>query len=308
MALFVFGTLLYGQDTIGVNPAFPDLVHFPNVRDLALTGSGTEAYFTAQSPLQEISVLMKIVKKGKEWSAPEILSFSGIYEDMEPFLSPDGLHLYFASNRPLDTTGGPKDFDIWYVERPDLGSPWGTPINVGAPINTEQNEFYPSVGDNRNLYYTSDGPGSKGKDDIFRSEWAVDHYSAPVSLGEQINTEGYEFNAYVAPDESFLLFTAYQREDGIGSGDLYLSFRNDQGNWDTAISLGPSVNSKGMDYCPFVDLNGKTLYFTSKRSSIQKNGGFTTVQELLQEINRYGNGFSRIYKVYFDPMALKNRK
>ncbi|WP_321538323.1 hypothetical protein [Flavobacterium piscinae] len=49
-----------------------------------------------------------------------MVSFTGKYKDLEPFLSTDGLKLYFASNRPLTESGEPKDFDIWYVERKTL--------------------------------------------------------------------------------------------------------------------------------------------------------------------------------------------
>ena len=65
---------------------------------------------------------------------------------------------------------------------------------------------------------------TKGKDDIFVSKWENGKYTEPVSLSDSINSDGYEFNAFIAPDESYIIFTAYQREDGFGSGDLYMSY------------------------------------------------------------------------------------
>lgn len=70
--------------------------------------------------------------------------------------------------------------------------------------------------------------------------------------------------------------------------------------------MGATVNSKAMDYCPFVDWNTKTLYFTSRRSTIVSKEKLDTKQ-FLKEISSYSNGLSRIYKVEISTL-LKNLK
>lgn len=282
-----------------------NLFKYANVRDFAMNKWGTEIYFSVQSAGSEISAIVwcKKNKKGK-WSEPEVLSFSGKFNDLEPFLSWDNTRLYFVSNRPLDkkvaSTGSAttKDFDIWYCERNPAGN-WGEPRNVGAPINTYENEFYPSVTKNGNLYFTNDGKRSKGKDDIFVCKLTDGKYCSPVSVSDSINTEGYEFNAFVGADENYIIFTGYNKPDGLGSGDLYISYHNADGTWTKAKNMG-NANSKQMDYCPFVDEANKTLYFTSKRnntnSEFEKN---LTTEELLDAINVYANGQSRLYKTSF---------
>lgn len=208
----------------------------------------------------------------------------------------DGLRLYFASNRlKTENDTNTKDFDIWYVERKDIKSAWSKPINVGFPINTEKDEFYPSVTKNGNLYFTCINEKSLGKDDIFVSKWKDGKYSEPENMGTNINSEGYEFNAYVSPEESFIIFTAYNRKDGYGSGDLYISY-NENGNWSLAQNLSIEINSKQMDYCPFYDVNSNTLYFTSKRNFVQDKK-FNSIEEFQKEISKVENGFSRIYKI-----------
>jgi hypothetical protein len=291
------------QNKSHVQPFLPDIFgQFPNVRDFTISSSEDEAYFTAQSYLGELSVVVHINKENGKWSEPEIVPFSGKYQDLEPFLSPNGSRLFFASNRPLnDSTNKAKDFDIWYVQRENRGTEWSSPINIGRPVNSEHDEFYPCVCNSNNLYFTSDAPNSKGKDDIFLSEWKRGRYLNPVPLSDSINTEGYEFNAYIAPDESFILFSGYNREDGFGSGDLYISYQNADGIWSKAKNPGSEINSDKMDYCPFVDMSRKTLYFTSKRSQLDYQlSGFETIKELLREMNKYENGLSRIYKVPFE--------
>ncbi len=170
---------------------------------------------------------MCIKKDDKGDIGISIADFSGFYSDLEPFMTPDNLRLYFVSNRPLSNKENEtKDFDIWYVERKSVDNNWGEPVNIGAPVNTELDEFYPSLSSNYNLYFTSYKNGTKGVDDIFVSYYKNGKYTEPESLPEAINSSGYEFNAYISPDESFLIYTAYQRENSYGSGDLYISFKN----------------------------------------------------------------------------------
>tara|TARA_R110000751_G_scaffold9084_1_gene34867 strand:- start:1485 stop:2486 length:1002 start_codon:yes stop_codon:yes gene_type:complete len=285
-------------------PFAPDVFsQFTNVRDFTITSQDNEAYFTLLSPLGELSVIMTIQKKNNIWNEPKIADFSGQYTDLEPFLSPDGLKLYFASNRPIskDSTNV-KDFDIWYVERDKFNSDWSQPINLGAPVNSTFDEFYPSITLSNNIYFTAIKEGMDGQDDIFVSEWKDNNYSEPMALGSGLNTKGAEFNAFVAPDESYIIFSGWRRPDGVGSGDLYISKRENN-EWQTATNLGTDINSKYIDYCPFVNTETGTLYLTSRKSNIdKKNTGYSNFQELMTEINRYDNGSSRIYMTDFNSL------
>ena len=299
--LFFFPIILFAQNNI-VEPYLADLFsQFPNVRDIAISSEGEEIYFSVQSYVDEVSFIAFAKKINDKWMEPEIVNFSGKYFDIEPFLAQDGLKLYFASNRPLkESESEPKDFDIWYVERKDNNSDWSNPINVGTPINSNSDEFYPSIANNNNFYFTCNERSTKGKDDIFVSYWKGDKYLEPVSLSDSINTDGYEFNAFVAPEESYIIFTAYQREHGFGSGDLYISYKISDSTWTNAKNLGKEINSDKMDYCPFVDVKTNTFYFTSKRSEINNSDkGFSSLQDFFNDMKKYENGLSRIYKTTF---------
>ncbi len=291
-----------GQSKTQVEPAFTNLFsEFQNVRDFSMTSDGTEVYFTAQSILEEISIIVQAIKTEDSWIKKQLIRSSGKFKDLEPFLAPDGLTLYFASNRPTkDSSEIKKDFDIWYLERKNKNDNWSDPINIETPINSEFNEFYPSVSENGNLYFTSDRPNSKGKDDIYLSEWNSGAYQTPVSLSDSINTDGYEFNAFISPNEDFLIFSGYNREDGVGSGDLYISNKLKNGDWGHSRNLGASINSDKMDYCPFIDFKTNTLYFTSKRSAI-KPKDFNSLDEFKKALNNLENGQSKIYKTSFKP-------
>jgi hypothetical protein len=298
ITLFTFSFRIVTAQTI--NPFLSEIIsQYPSVRDVAISADGSEVYFSLQGYQGELSTIVSVNSSNGNYSKPQVSSFSGNYHDLEPFLSPDGLRLYFSSDRPLDNKSNElKDYDIWFVERKTLKDEWSKAINVGSPVNTKDNEFYPSLTLSNNLYFTCDGMMSKGKDDIFMSEFKNGKYEIPVSLNDSINSVGYEFNAYVSPDESYMLYTCYNREGGIGSGDLYISFKNKANQWSKSQNLGKSINSNAMDYCPFVDMKKGILYFTSKRNSVKKQfDKKQMLEEVLKEINVYDNGLSRLYQV-----------
>lgn len=281
-----------------VVPFQPELFsQFPNVRDITMSADGAEMYFSAQSLLGETSTIIQVRKENGKWGEPTIASFSGKWKDLEPFLAPDGLRLYFVSERPLEAESAQaKDYDIWYAERKSKSAEWGTPKNIGSPINTEKNEFYPAITASGNLYFCTDGPESKGKDDLFVSEFKDGTYTKPVSLSTAVNSEGYEFNAYISPDESIMLYSCYARKDGFGSSDLYISKRNADGTWSDAKNLGEEINCNQRDFCPHYDAANGLLYFTSRRTNVRTDKHeFKSVEELKSELNQTVNGMSRIY-------------
>lgn len=281
-------------------PFLPELFKgFPNVRDFSMSKNQDEIYFTVESYLKEYSFIAFTKKINGKWSKPKVANFSGKFKDLEPFLSPDGLKLFFASNRKNNTDNNVKnDIDIWYVTRESANKKWSQPINIGSVINTNADEFYPSVTNTGDLFFTAQYKSSKGKEDIYVSRFVNGKYTKPKSLSNTINTEKYEFNAFVAPDESFIVFTSNGRDNHLGRGDLYISKKDKNNNWTTAKHLGNNINSKKLDYCPFVDITNNILYFTTSKSLIKnKFSEKRNLSEILDYINTNPNGLSRIYKI-----------
>lgn len=281
--------ILFGGDAISTSL---------NERDFALSPDGTELYFTVSLPkftLQTIVFCQK--KKDGNWSPPEVVSFSGRYSDLEPTFSADGNTLYFASNRPV-SGDKLKDFDIWKVTR--AGQAWGEPVNLGPVINSASNEFYPSVAKNGNIYFTATYDKGVGLEDIYLSEWKDGTYLSPVVLDTTINSKGYEFNAYVSPNEDYIIFTSYGRKDDLGGGDLYMSTKS-KGKWMTAKHL-TGLNSPQLDYCPYVSPDGKILFFTSERHQLPNSNSKekATYQSIKEMTNFILNGSGNIYWVDFD--------
>jgi len=278
-------------------------------RDMAISPSGKELFYTIQSDNGQVSMVLYSHWAGGAWSKPEVAPFSGKYNDLEPAFSYDGNTMFFASNRPVGA-GMPaaageakKDYDIWMVKR--LGEKWGLPVRLDTVINTDKDEFYPSVARNGNLYFTRVMEHGKGKEDIAVSEWKDGRYQEPYSLPGGVNTEHYEFNAFVDPDERFLLFSSFGRKDDIGGGDLYLSYKNAQGEWAEAVHLDSTINSTTLDFSPYVSRDNKYLFFTSSR--MKAGPPFApplNFERLRGLLDGPGNGLNDIYWVEW-PSLLK---
>ncbi|MBA4851036.1 TolB family protein [Emticicia sp. BO119] len=268
-------------------------------RDFAVSPDGTEIYYTLQSPQGVFQTIVYCKKEANNsWSKPEIAPFAGKFSDLEPAFSADGKKLYFASNRPTQGTT-PKDFDIWVVSREN--GQWGEPQNLGAPVNSDEDEFYPSIARNGNLYYTAAYKTAIGKEDIFVAKLEQGKYTQPVPLDTAVNSKMYEFNAFVSPDEDYIIFTSYGRKDDKGRGDLYMSIKDATGKWLPARNLS-MLNSNRIDYCPYVSPDKKIMFFTSERISIPNayTNASAKMDDLLRTYTSPQNGSGDIYWVSFD--------
>ena len=200
------------------------------------------------------------------WTQPVVASFSGLHADMDPFVSPDGLTLYFSSMRPVD--GQEKaDMDLWMVRRTWSG--WGEPVHVAGASVDGYDELYPSIDVMGNLYFARvKAPVPTEDVDIWRSKRRFDGSFAPAEkLGAEINTpQRWEFNPEVSPDGRTLLFVRLDRPDdglpdlGHGWGDLYASRKGPRG-FREGENLGPCVNSAADEFHPTVLWERGTLFF-----------------------------------------------
>jgi hypothetical protein len=192
--------------------------------------------------------------------------FTGVYRDVDPFVTADGRRLFYSSNRPGPGETEPGDFDIWVVER-DAPGTWSEPRNLGSPVNTGATEIYSTLARNGNLYFGSD---RGGEDAIYCSRLVDGGYAEPERLVFGDLTKSSGSNLAIAPDESFLVFTS-EREDGHGGSDLYVSFQSD-GAWNLPRNLGAPVSSPFADFAPWISWGGTYLFWTSERPGVVPEG------------------------------------
>jgi outer membrane protein OmpA-like peptidoglycan-associated protein/tetratricopeptide (TPR) repeat protein len=149
-------------------------------------------------------------------SLSEKINLSGSWES-QPTISADGHTLYFVSDR----VGGFGGYDIYRVVKSDSGI-WGTPINLGAVINSKGNEKSPFIHpDGKTLYFSSDGLMGLGGYDIFYTKLDESGtWSKPVNIGYPINSPEDEVGLFVSTDGTKGFF-ASNKYNGKGGWDLY---------------------------------------------------------------------------------------
>lgn len=262
----------------------------------AFTPDGKTLYFLRSSPTFNFWTIVVSHFENNHWTTPDVLSISGQYRDADPFITRDGKRFYFISDRPKDAadTRTDRSLDIWFMEK--SGNGWGPPQNLGAPVNSAGNEWYPTLAQDGTIYFGSDRPGGKGRTDIYRSRLVDGKYTEPENLGDAINTQFEEFEPYISPDQKYLIFMT-QRPDGHGGSDLYISYQRD-GSWTKAVNLGDKINSSGSEYSPLVSPDGKYFFWSSTRSTASTSQTKRlTYQDFLTRLRSPGNGLGDIYQI-----------
>jgi outer membrane protein OmpA-like peptidoglycan-associated protein len=142
-----------------------------------------------------------------------------------------------------------------------------TPTPLNSFINTDAPEYLPSFSaDDKTLLFTR---VVNGQEDIFytqRDSLSGD-WGKPIAL-TQLNTPFNEGAHTLSADGSTLIFTQCENKNGLGSCDLYISYKKGE-QWTAPKNLGAPVNTMYWESMPSLSASGDKLFFSSKRP-----GGF----------------------------------
>lgn len=163
-------------------------------------------------------------------------------ESWEPHITVaiDGNSKYFSSNRE----GGFGGRDIYRIVKLPNGE-WSEPYNLGPTINTPYDEDSPFIaGDNKTMYYSSNGPQSMGGFDVFLTIlYETDDFtgwSYPINLGYPLNSTGDDIYYTTTADGKTGYISSY-RLGGEGDKDIY-EIRNDfMGNQNISFLNGEII-------------------------------------------------------------------
>jgi ankyrin repeat protein/Tol biopolymer transport system component len=203
---------------------------------------------------------------GNQWSAPKLsfLTKNEITTDDVPFISPDGKRMIFMSRRSIYSDGNDEMKEYyWYVDKTNNG--WTEPKLLDATINDLQIRWQVSISKSRTLFFCASRPDGKGGSDIYMSKLTDGKYLKPENLGDSVNSKAEEVAPFIAPDESYILFSKESRTDRSLKSGLYVAYRNSEGTWTKPVYLGDEINQGGAS-CPYISPDGKYLFFNSGRN------------------------------------------
>lgn len=201
-------------------------------------------------------LMMTMRRVGDNWTAPEVASYIGV-----PFFSPDGKKLYFDSSQPI--IGG-KNNGFCYIEK--VENSWSEPkcVDLVARFPELQSIRNTCITRSGTLYFMAYMEGPMNNGGIYRCELINGEYAKPEPLPPSINMVGGILNwtPYIAPDESYFLFSSNRRNPDSDAGDIYVCYRRADGSWTNPVSLGEQINSNQQERFPSVSPDGKWLFFT----------------------------------------------
>jgi outer membrane protein OmpA-like peptidoglycan-associated protein len=179
-----------------------------------------------------------------------------------PVLTADRQTLVFTRNKRR--TAGMDFQEDFYISFLGKEEDWGVAMNLGEPINTDDNEGAQTItADGQQLFFTGcNRKGGMGSCDIYRSVREGRSWSRPENLGAPVNSNKWESQPSISSDGKTLYF-ASNREGGKGGSDIYVTRLGANGQWTDPRNLGDSINTEGAEETPFIHPDGRTLYFTS---------------------------------------------
>lgn len=193
--------------------------------------------------------------------------------DYAPIVNQDETMLIFTSRRRegnlnSDVSSDNYPFEDIFVSA-KIDTSWSVAQNIGQPINTLYHDANVGLSkDGTTLFIYKDANGG----DIFEAKLdATGQWSEPKPMGDPINTRFAETTVSLTPDGQTLFF-ASNRDGGFGGLDIWLTTKNNKGEWEDPINLGEEINTPLGEDGPFIGYDGKTLYFSSQGG--EGMGGF----------------------------------
>ncbi len=218
--------------------------------NIAFANGGGELCLSRINADQTRRWLLFIRYENGQWLNPEPAPFMTNGADFEGSYSPDGKRFFFSSNRPLHK-GDPakRDMDLWVTDR--TGAGWGEPRNLGPAVNSQSNEYMPSVDREGNLYFERFG--------LKLARFRDGSYPEVENAAAEITNATNLGHPYIAPDGSYLLFDA--QLPGSGKAVMFVSYRLKNGTWSQAFRLFDKTEPREYENCPTVSPDGKYLFF-----------------------------------------------
>lgn len=174
-----------------------------------------------------------------------------------------------------------KTLDIEFEKLPD-------------PLNKQGQQYFPSITASGMLVFTVRERQGLGDENLYFSEKQGESWQTPVSISKKINSDRNEGTASISADGNTLVYTACNAPDGLGSCDLYITYKEGS-DWTVPKNLGRAVNTIHWESQPSLSQDGRLLYFVSSRpngmggqdlwQSKKVNGKWTDAENLGESIN-----------------------
>lgn len=257
----------------GINTENPE--YFPTI-----TVDGETILFTRRildgrvrdrSKQQEDFFVSQLENQMWQTAVPMPPNVNTVNNEGAPTISADGRSLIFVGCADEfgsygENRGGRGSCDLFITKK--LGNSWTDPQNLPGTLNSIHWETQPSLSaDGKTLYFIRGirGRNATNNSDIYISNLQVNgEWSTPKKMPDHINTPDREESVVIHPDGKTLYF-ASRGHVGMGGSDIYVTRKNDKGEWSTPENLGYPINTKYDENSLMVGPDGEVAFFASDR-------------------------------------------
>jgi hypothetical protein len=230
---------------------------------LAFSPDGTEFYMDIYYPNANPSGVRvkQMIMTNNVWSPIQTAPFAGDYRSAGMSFNNNGNTVFWVSDRPESNFWkSSKVNGVWsnaapiYYQYPaGLGSGWRLSVANSGRIYAH---FFSGV--------------SFDQCDIYTIDRVNGQYLMPQKMSASINSDSMDINAFIDPDEEYLIFES-NREGGLGDVDLYISYKRPDNTWTPALNFGYPVNTDSYEMSPYVSADKQFLFFLSERDGGSRN-------------------------------------
>ena len=271
-------------------------------KSLSKISPSSAKYKKAILKLDRCETALEIISQPVEFNPQKLdSSINTAKDEYWPSMSLDGKTLIVTRlmsdgvlNNPYPMERFQEDF---YMSKM-VDNKWQPITDVGSPLNTRDNEGAQTISsDGKTIYFTAcNRKGGYGGCDIYTSNLVNDTWSKPVNLGGLINSKYWDVQPTISSNSNVLIF-ASERPGGKGGSDLWMSRRDESGNWQSPKNL-KGINTSNDEMSPFLHADGRTLYFASNGyptvgghdiyiSTVTDSGTFSAPKNIGYPINTY---------------------
>ncbi|MEO1052258.1 MAG: hypothetical protein AAFX87_16620 [Bacteroidota bacterium] len=232
---------LYAEGIINVEGRFQ--------QNLTMSPDGKEYFITqTDSAIWRYERILQVKSSGEgqyELDTPQFVKdfkYENEWFIGEPMISHDNNSLFFVADFPPN---------LWQTKRTKNGG-WSSPTKM--PVSTEKGDWYAMTTKNGNLYFTNGI--------AYQCIPKNGEYLTKEKMDTPFNTKDVR-DPVISPNEDYMIF-ALERPDGYGQSDLYVSFKDKQGNWSKAHILSVSINTEALEFAPYISPDEKFLFFSRR--------------------------------------------
>ena len=281
----------FGQDPPGMIPEIfaPGIVSTAAFEGCILFSADGERAVFRRASRENLILEAEAGRDGwRTFRIPPMFSRLDVYSG-DFTLGPDGTSFFFTSLRPVEEGQAPvRMTNLWVAKWQE--DRWSSPTVFPEPVTTPGHQAYPTISADGTLYFFSRSPEEGNTNFLYRSMTEGGGYGEPERLPAPLNTGHNDFDPLVTADGNVLIFVS-MRPGGYGGGDLYVSFKDRDGEWSEPVNMGRGVNSSADENRPFLTLDGRYFFFTSDRAAHDPS------LDTLRPDLRPGNGSRDVYWV-----------